>query len=294
MYELIQVGENTFYINCGSKIGVYRFNDTEVCLIDSGHSEKSGRETARILKENGWTPSMILHTHMHADHTAGTAYLQSVWNVPAYVYGDIDAAFMRSVKYKPAYLFGGFPCDLMLESKVLCDSSCKAQELTDDIIPDGFETVRLDGHAFAMAAIRTPDDIWFMGDAVVSKDMIESACVCFAYDVEKYLESLDIAKGIKGKLFIPSHSEPTDDLSELIDLNRKQTIEISNKLLEICKEPLSSDMVMKKLYDSYGREITFNQAVLSACTIRSYLAYHTNAGRMELIIKDNLMMWHTV
>ena len=35
MYELIQVSEHNYYIQCPAKIGLVKLNDTEVCLIDS-------------------------------------------------------------------------------------------------------------------------------------------------------------------------------------------------------------------------------------------------------------------
>lgn len=34
MYELIQVGENTYYIEGPTKIGIYHLGNGEVCLID--------------------------------------------------------------------------------------------------------------------------------------------------------------------------------------------------------------------------------------------------------------------
>ena len=36
MYELVQVGEKSYYIQSPAKIGIYRPSDTEVYLIDSG------------------------------------------------------------------------------------------------------------------------------------------------------------------------------------------------------------------------------------------------------------------
>lgn len=43
MYELIQAGEQTYYIQCPAKIGIYRANDREVYLIDSGGDKDAGR-----------------------------------------------------------------------------------------------------------------------------------------------------------------------------------------------------------------------------------------------------------
>ena len=62
MYELIQVVNNTYYVNCPAKIGVYRFNDTEIYLIDSGNDKDAGRKVRRVLEAEGWQVKAILNT----------------------------------------------------------------------------------------------------------------------------------------------------------------------------------------------------------------------------------------
>jgi hypothetical protein len=54
MYELKQVGENTYYPDCPAKIGLYRLNNKEVCLIDSGNDSEASKKILRILEENAW------------------------------------------------------------------------------------------------------------------------------------------------------------------------------------------------------------------------------------------------
>ncbi len=55
MFELNQVGEKSYYINCPAKIGIYRLNDTDVYLIDSGKmikmQAKSLQDTERKWME---------------------------------------------------------------------------------------------------------------------------------------------------------------------------------------------------------------------------------------------------
>jgi len=45
MYELKQVGPQTYYINCPAKIGVYVRSEYEVCFIDSGN-DMSGQHVS--------------------------------------------------------------------------------------------------------------------------------------------------------------------------------------------------------------------------------------------------------
>ena len=40
MYELEQIGKQSYYINCPAKIGIYRRNDKDVYLIDSGNDKE--------------------------------------------------------------------------------------------------------------------------------------------------------------------------------------------------------------------------------------------------------------
>ena len=76
MFELHQVGEKSYYIDCPAKIGLYRINDAEVYLIDSGNDKDAGRKIRRILNENGWSLKGIINTHSNADHIGGNQYLQ--------------------------------------------------------------------------------------------------------------------------------------------------------------------------------------------------------------------------
>ena len=68
MYELIQAAQNTYYIDCPAKIGIYRISETDVVLIDSGNDKEAGKKVLRHLNANGWTLRAIFNTHSNADH----------------------------------------------------------------------------------------------------------------------------------------------------------------------------------------------------------------------------------
>ena len=63
MYELVQVSEKCYYINCPAKIGVYVPDKDTVYLIDSGNDKDAGRKVRQILEKNGWHLTAILNTH---------------------------------------------------------------------------------------------------------------------------------------------------------------------------------------------------------------------------------------
>ena len=59
MYELIQVSEQSYYIQSPSKIGLVKLNDNEVCLIDSSNDKAAGRKIRQLLDANGWRLTAI-------------------------------------------------------------------------------------------------------------------------------------------------------------------------------------------------------------------------------------------
>ena len=105
MYELIQAGERTYYIDCPSKIGIYRINDEKVCLIDSGNDKDAGKKVLKILSANGWRPEMILNTHSHADHVGGNRNGQDARHI---VRGWIG--FLQRIRlWNPFFYLGEIP-----------------------------------------------------------------------------------------------------------------------------------------------------------------------------------------
>ena len=54
MYELIQLTERTYYIKSPTNIGLFRLDEKNVCLIDSGNDKDAGRRIRQVLDANGW------------------------------------------------------------------------------------------------------------------------------------------------------------------------------------------------------------------------------------------------
>ena len=155
MYELIQISEQSYYIQSPAKIGLVKLNEEEVCLIDSGNDKDAGRKLRKILDANGWTLKAIYNTHSNADHIGGNKYLQAQTGCRVYAPG-IECDFTRHPILEPAFLYGGYPCK-DLRHKFLLAQESGAEELTETVLPEGVEIIKLPGHFFDMVGFRTPD-----------------------------------------------------------------------------------------------------------------------------------------
>lgn len=289
MYEFIQAGERTYYIDGPSRIGIYRMDEERVCLIDSGNDKSAGKKALKILAANGWRPEMILNTHSHADHVGGNRVIQERTGCKAYCAGP-DRAFVEYTALEPAFLFGGSPYK-ELRNKFLLAQESRAEELTEEVLPEGMRMMRIDGHSFSMTAFGTEDGIWFIADGISGVNIIEKYQISFLYDVEEYLKSLDRLKGLEGRLFIPSHGEVYTDMDAIVEINRNKVFEIADLLKDICKEGAGTEEVIQKVFDRYGLVMDANQYVLAGSTLRSYLSWMKGRGEIEAGFRGNRLWW---
>lgn len=289
MYELIQISENSYYIQSPAKIGLVRLNDTEVCLIDSGNDKDAGRKVRQILDANGWKLKAIYNTHSNADHIGGNKYLQGQTGCKIYAPG-IDCDFTRHPILEPSFLYGGYPCK-DLRHKFLMAQESDTEYLTQDALPDGFEMIRLPGHFFDMVGFRTPDDVVFLADCLSSKETLDKYQIGFIYDIAAYLETLEMVKTLTAKMFVPAHAAATGDISELAQYNIDKVREIADKIISICKEPLCFEAILQKLFTEYSLVMNFEQYVLVGSTVRSYLAWLKDTGRLNARFKKNMLLW---
>ena len=292
MYELIQVSEQSYYIQSPAKIGLVKLNEQDVCLIDSGNDKEAGKKVKRILDENGWHLTAIYNTHSNADHIGGNKYLQGQTGCKVYAPG-IECAFTRHPVLEPSFLYGGCPCK-ELRHKFLMAQESDAQELTQEFIPKGFEIIPLPGHFFDMVGLRTPDDIVYLADCLSSKETLDKYQIGFIYDIAAYLKTLERVKTMRAKMFIPAHAAATKDVADLAQYNMDKVLEIAEKIVGICKGPLCFETILQKLFTDYGLTINFEQYVLVGSTVRSYLAWLKDSGKLNFIFENNTLLWKKV
>lgn len=289
MYELHQVGEKSYYIDCPAKIGVYRVTETDVYLIDSGNDKDAGRKVRKILDEQGWQLKGILNTHSNADHIGGNRYLQQQTGCKIFS-GGIEAAFTENPILEPSFLYGGYPCKDLRHKFLLADESDTA-DFSDSDFPKEIEIIPLKGHFFDMVGFRTPDDIVYLADCLSSMETLDKYQIGFIYDVAEYINTLENVKSLKAKMFVPSHAPATHDITELAQYNINKVNEIAEHIIEICKEPICFEVILQKLFFDYGLKMNFEQYVLVGSTVRSYLSWLKDSGKLETQFENNMLLW---
>ena len=289
MYELNHIIGNSYYIQSPSKMGLVKLNDTDVCLIDSGNDKDAGRKVRQLLDANGWDLTAIYNTHSNADHIGGNRYLQGQTKCKIYAQG-IECDITRHPVLEPAFLYGGFP-PKDLRHKFLMAQESDAKELTPGVLPEGFALLQLPGHFFHMVGFRSPDDVVYLADCLSSRETLDKYQIGFVYDVAAYLDTLEKVKTMQAAAFVPAHAEVTEDIAPLAQYNIDKVLEIADHMVELCAEPVIFEELLKKLFDDYGLTLTFEQYVLVGSTVKSYLAWLKDTGRLTALFEDNRLLW---
>lgn len=292
MYELIQVSDSSYYIQSPAKIGLVKLNEKEVCLIDSGNDKDAGRKVRKILDDNGWTLTAIYNTHSNADHIGGNKYLQGQTGCKIYAPG-IECDFTRHPILEPSFLYGGYPCK-DLRHKFLLAQESNAEYLSKDVLPEGFEMINLPGHFFDMVGFRTPDDVVYLADCLSSRETLNKYQIGFIYDIAAYIKTLEMVKSLSAKIFVPAHAEATTDISGLAQYNIDKVYEIAERIAAFCAEPLCFERILKKVFTEYSLTMNFEQYVLVGSTIRSYLAWLKDTGRLSIKFEDHMLLWERI
>jgi len=154
---------------------------------------------------------------------------------------------------------------------------------------DSLHIVSLPGHYFGMVGVMTPDGVFFAADALAGAPILEKYHIFFFYDVAAELETLSMLERIEAAWFVPSHAEPVRDIRPLVGLNRAKIFEIAEVIVGLVRDSASLEDIVADVCAHYDIILNADQHVLVGSTIRSYLSWLCDQGRLEYGFERNRM-----
>lgn len=286
--ELIKLGQKTYYIKNNTNIGIYKINETEIYIIDSGNDKDAGKKILKITEEQKWTIKGIICTHSHADHIGGNNYIQNKTNCKI-LSNNIETAFINYPSLEPSYLYGAHPI-MELQNKFLMAKPSNCEKINNNL-PEGLEIINLKGHSFDMIGIRTSDNIYFIGDSILSEETINKYHISYIQNIKEYINTLNLLETLEGSLYVPSHINPIKNIKDLIKLNKNHIKEIENKIIKIYEKEHTFEELLAEIIDEYKITINATEYILIGSTIKSFLTYLYKQNKITYQFKNNKMMW---
>ena len=156
------------------------------------------------------------------------------------------------------------------------------------------EYIPLPGHTGYMIGIKTPDDVFFVGDCVVDPITFRKTKIIYIYDIAGFLNSIDKALNVNAKIYVPSHSTPTEDFRPIAEANKNTVNEVAEIVWEECKTPLSPEELTKAVADRLGYKMGYSQYMTVQSTLKSYLTYLQQQGKAQTYVENNRIYWKSI
>ena len=88
-----------------------------------------------------------------------------------------------------------------------------------------------------------------------------------------------------------AHAPAAADIGELAQLNIDAIKDVRGKIISLCREPVTFEELLKRLFDAYDMQLSAQQYALVGSTVRSYLSSMCEAGSLAFRFEDNRMLW---
>ena len=96
---------------------------------------------------------------------------------------------------------------------------------------------------------------------------------------------------MEAAIFVPAHAEASADMKALVSYNRDKVHEVAERIISICGEPMCFEQILQEVFKGYGLAMNFEQYVLVGGTVRSYLSWLKDTGKLSAEFQDSMLLW---
>ena len=160
------------------------------------------------------------------------------------------------------------------------------------VLPPYMQVIPLGGHTPDRVGFRV-DDAVFLADCLSSEQTLEKYQIGYLWDVPQYLQTLETVKGMTASLFVPSHAQATADITALAELNIRKVHAVAESICRLCETPRDFEELLTALFDEYHLTMSIEQYALVGSTVRSYLSWLKDSGKVCVLTENNRLLWKT-
>lgn len=304
---VINISDCIYYISGPTNIGIIeeQLSETKsnLYMIDSGCNTEDGKriftEITEYFSQKDITIKAIINTHSHADHCGANNYIQQKTNCEIWITENEQGSLINPF-LQPIISWGGNPLPEINSSYYVAEKTVPNKIINTNeklTLNNGIKLsfINLPGHYFEMIGILCENDnkkILFASDGIFGRKNIGKYWIPFLYDVKEFKNSLDTISSLNADFCIPGHGEPTSQIEETVELNKIAIISNEQCILEALKHKnQTQEDILKYVADKNEINLHIAQYMLIGCTIKAYLTFLYNEGKISYHIKENKMYW---
>jgi len=293
--ELKQAKGGTWYLEDWQLIPLYCTDGHHCILLDSGLYEQR-REIEETLLRAGLTPIGILGTHAHNDHSSNHHYFQQKYHIPvALPMGE--AAICCSREALKSHFFMNSMSEFMANDRVShmlvrADRIVWPEDREFELCGVKFGILRTPGHSVDHIAIRTPDNVLYLGDVLLTGDELRSARFPYHFCFQTAIQTLEALKSEQASLYLAAHKGVYQALDDLPERNIRLIESRAEGILSLIDRPLNLSELSLRVCEAFRLRSRVKGAVaLYQRNIHSYLEYLRDTGRVESVPRNGIFYY---
>lgn len=200
---------------------VYRINDRDIILIDTGYAKLDRSGLTAMLESNHLRPVGVICSHAHFDHSGNVRYLQQRYGTKAAAHLIEAGISVNPDAYRANYvaLTYGKSREIFLEECFTADEIIRPEDTYLDFCGVRFTILPLTGHSAGHIGIVTPDNVAYVGDCLIDQQQIDGAKLPTSMFIARDLQSKELLRQTHYDAYILAHKSVVTDIAPLVDSN---------------------------------------------------------------------------
>lgn len=298
--KLDNIKGRTFIVRGGTNTGVYLFEDNSALIIDPGLSGLRPNKMIKLFEENNIDLKYIINTHEHNDHYGSCNQFRKRYENLTVMSSEHAKLYIENPEVFSNYIIGGKTNEFM-EEKLRSKSLDKVQ--IDQTISEGptilngedLGVIDFKGHTSGSIGVLTKDKVLFVGDLLISEDIIRKFDFLFIFDIKSQLESLKKLRDIDFEYLVLGHGKLTitkEYSEELIKINESSIQKYINQTRNHLKEPTTLENLLKKIIKDNNLKNNYKEYHFFKSSLVSLISYLVDNGEVGYLLDDGDLLYY--
>lgn len=293
--KILHVNKDTYVIDTGMLyIPFYKINDKDIIMLDTGWMRGEREGILSLLDKENFNVKGIILTHSHIDHVGNVAVIKEKYN-SVVAMTSIEAEIVDSnISLKVFY--GDYTLNKVKEHFGHMVTSTDIRILKKDtsvsICGVEFDITHTPGHSPGHIVITTPDKVTYLGDSLISYEVMESSKMPYAFILKHDIESKLKLYQLHAKKYILAHKGIYCDIKDLITDNIYFYKNRSDAILELIKGLMTFEDILKSASKELNIKIkSVEKYMVIKRMLQSYIEYLIETNKIEVIMDHGFMKY---
>ncbi|MHC1717753.1 MAG: MBL fold metallo-hydrolase [Acidaminococcaceae bacterium] len=293
--EIVKIKGHTFCIDTGmTYIPFYKIDDEKIIMLDTGWAKGEQKGISEALGKNALKVAGIINTHAHIDHSGNNSYLRQKFGCQIAMPACEAMVCSSFINLKLFYNTLSLTEIAEHLGHMVCPVDFPIGEDQSNIEMCGiqFKILHTPGHSPAHICLITPDDVAYIGDALISHDVMKGAKMPYAAILSEDLKSKEKLYSLQCSRYVIAHRGIYDNITGLITDNINFYKLRAEKIYELITKPMTLQELVQSVITTFNIHVAdVYKYNLIERMLRSYLEYLDEQGKVKLTVVDSFLKY---